>query len=205
MTALSLSWRAYERSNFKLLTLFSADDVVADRSAMIWNKSLNEFFVLGRHLCIAIFLLTQYVKGIGPMLRGNADVVVLQPIFQHDARLVLADLYGGWMDHKVFWTLMDQVVYDKNLPGSTPQEPKKEVRTMYINDYENTTNPQMKFKWSMAQNPEDIEPEWKLLPKEYWEESERRKVKSKPKMENTMLDPVRLMIKWNNLGKSKFQ
>lgn len=185
--------------------LFSADDVVADRSAMIWNKSLNEFFVLGRHLCIAIFLLTQYVKGIGPMLRGNADVVVLQPIFQHDARLVLADLYGGWMDHKVFWTLMDQVVYDKNLPGSTPQEPNKEVRTMYINDYENTTNPQMKFKWSMAQNPEDIEPKWKLLPKEYWEESERRKVKSKPKFENAVLDPVRLMIKWNNLGQSKFQ
>lgn len=149
--------------------------------AMIWNKSLNEFFVLGRHLCISIFLLTQHVKGIGPMLRGNADLIIMQPIFQHEARVTLADLYGGWMPHRDFFELMDEVVYDVNLEGSTPQEPKKEVRTMIVNDFENTTNPQMKFKWHMSENPDDIEPNWKLCAPEYWEADKKVK-KQKKKM-----------------------
>jgi hypothetical protein len=155
-----------------ILTMLSffLDDVIADRSAMIWNKSLNEFFVLGRHLCISIFLLTQHVKGVGPMLRGNADVIVLQPIFQHEARMVLADLYGGWMEHREFEAIMDEVVYDKNLPGSTPQEPKKEVRTLIINDYENTRSVQMKFRWYMAEDVPD-KANFKLLPEVYWKES----------------------------------
>lgn len=29
------------------------------------------------------------------MLRGNLDVAILQPIFQHEARMTLADLYAG--------------------------------------------------------------------------------------------------------------
>lgn len=61
------------------------------------------------------------------------DVVVLQPIFQREARDTLADLYGGWMDKKVFFQMMDEVVLDENLEGSTPQQPKKRVRTMVIN------------------------------------------------------------------------
>lgn len=59
------------------------------------------------------------------MLRSNVDIAILQPIFQHDARLTLADLYGGFMDRKVFEQLMNDVVYDKNLEGSTPQNPKR--------------------------------------------------------------------------------
>lgn len=150
----------------KHLSSFSLflDDCIADRAAMIWNKELNEFFVLGRHLLISVFITTQHVKGLGPMLRGNADVVCLQPIFQHEARITLADLYGGFMDRNAFVELMDQIVYDENLPDSTPQDPKKEVRTMFINDYENTTNPQMKFKWYMAEDPGPF----KLCAPEYW-------------------------------------
>lgn len=108
------------------------------------------------------------------MLRGNVDIAILQPIFQHDARLTLADLYGGFMDRKVFEQLMNDVVYDKNLEGSTPQDPKKEVRTMVINDYENTINPQMKFKWYMAENPHDYLPkkDLQLCHPAYWKEQD---------------------------------
>lgn len=150
----------------------SIDDVIADRAAMIWNKELNEFFVLGRHLCISVFIMTQHVKGVGPMLRGNCDVVVLQPIFQHEARLVLADLYGGFMHRDVFSQLMDEVVYDTNLPDSTPQNPHKDVRTMFINDFENTINPQIKFKWYKAEDPGPF----RLCHPDYW------------KMQDNMID-----------------
>lgn len=37
------------------------------------------------------------------------------------------------MDKKVFFQMMDEVVLDENEPGSTPQDPKKRVRTMVIN------------------------------------------------------------------------
>lgn len=160
---------------------------------MIWNKSLNEFFVLGRHLCISIFLLTQHVKGVGPTLRGNADVIVLQPIFQHEARITLADLYGGWLEHKLFFGLMDEVVYDKNLEGSTPQNPKKDVRTMVISDFENTTNCSMKFHWHKSQNPDDIEKNWRLLPKDYWDANEKmeREKKKKAKKKDEVYDPLK--------------
>lgn len=109
------------------------------------------------------------------MLRGNADIIVLQPIFQHEARLVLADLYGGWMPHKDFFCLMDEVVFDRNLPGSTPQDPKKEVRTMIINDFENTTNVQMKFKWHQSEDPG----KFKMLPQKYWDAD--KKLRKKPR------------------------
>jgi hypothetical protein len=142
------------------------DDVISDRVAMQWNTELNYFFVNGRHLCISVFITSQHVKGIGPMIRGNMDLVVLQPIFQREARDTLSALYGGWMDKQLFFQLMDEIVMDENLPGSTPQDPKKRVRTMFINDFENTTNPQIKFKWFEADDPGPF----KLCLPEYWKE-----------------------------------
>lgn len=147
------------------------DDVIADRVAMQWNKDINTFFVEGRHLCISVFITTQHVKGIGPMLRGNMDVVCFQPIFQREARMTLADLYGGFTERDTFIELMDQIVVDENKPDSTPKEPKKFVRTMIINDFENTLNPQIKVHWSCAENPDDIEPGWRLCDDKYWEKA----------------------------------
>jgi len=61
------------------------------------------------------------------------DVVCFQPIFQREARMTLADLYGGFTERDIFIELMDQIVIDENEPDSTPKEPKKFVRTMIIN------------------------------------------------------------------------
>ena len=96
------------------------------------------------------------------------DIVVFQPIFQREARDTLADLYGGWMDRKLFHQLMDDIVVDENEKGSTPQDPKKYVRTMYVNDFENTTNPQIKFHWSEAEDPG----KFRLCDPAYWKESD---------------------------------
>lgn len=146
------------------------DDVIADRVAMQWNEYINTFFVNGRHLCITTFITTQHVKGIGPMIRGNLDVAIIQPIFQREARMVLADLFGGFMDRNLFLQMMDDVVKDENLEGSTPQQPKKYVRTLIINDFENTTDPLIKFHYGEAENPDDIDPKWRLCDDVYWEQ-----------------------------------
>lgn len=150
------------------------DDVISDRVAMQWNEVIASFFVEGRHLCISVFITSQHVKGIGPLLRGNMDVVLLQPIFQREARMVLADLYGGFMDRPDFLKLMNQVVRSENLEGSTPKNPKLYVRTMVVNDFENSPDPQLKFKWSEAENPDDIEPGWRLCDDKYWKVQDNR-------------------------------
>ena len=143
------------------------DDVVADKVAMMWNTNINSLFVEGRHLLITVLITTQHVKGVGPLIRGNMDLVVLQPIFAREARHTLADLYGGYMDRNDFFALMDDVVLDENLPGSTPQEPKKHVRTMIVNDFENTTDPLIKFKYLESEDPGDFH----LCHPDYWKES----------------------------------
>lgn len=155
------------------------DDVISDQAVMRWNTEINSFFVEGRHLCVTVFICTQHNKGIGPMLRGNLDIACIQPMFQKEGREVLADLFGGFMDKKVFMAMMDEVVQDINLEGSTPQEPKKYVRTLVINDFENTRNPQVKFRWSDAENPDDIE-NWRLLNDEYWKQQDNRLTSAPP-------------------------
>jgi len=149
-----------------LRVLIVLDDVIADKVAMLWNKNINTFFVEGRHLCISVFITSQHVKGIGPMMRGNMDIVILQPIFQTEARRVLHDLYGGWTDYHEFEQFLNEVVLDEELPDSTAQVPHKRVRSLVINDYQNTTNPQMKFRWMEADDPGDF----RLLHPLYWKE-----------------------------------
>lgn len=168
------------------------DDVISDRIQIQWMTQLNYLFVNGRHKCMSVFITSQHVKGVGPMIRGNMDVVVLQPIFQREARDTLADLYGGWMDKKLFFALMDDIVEDENLPGSTPQQPKKRVRTMIINDFENTTNPQIKFKWNEAEDPGDF----KLSLPQYWKDDE---FNSKGSYKTAAYDAVEELEDANNL------
>ena len=146
------------------------DDVIADKTQIQWNEPLNSFFVEGRHLLISVFINSQHVTGIGPMLRGNADIVILQPIYAKLARTTLCELYAGFMEKDEFFQLMDDVVKDEELEGSTPAHPKKFIRSMVVNDFMNTVDPTKKFKWLVAEEP----PPFKLMAKEYWEECKRR-------------------------------
>lgn len=168
------------------------DDCVSDQHLVRYNTELTALFVEGRHSCLTVVFLTQYPKGIGPILRGNADVAIFQPIFQRDAREVLADLYGGWMERKVFYQLMDEIVKDVNLPGSTPQEPKKEVRTMFVSDYENTLNPQIKFHYYESVDPGDF----KLCDPEYWKETHQMFAQSAKHEEIDVVEELDSVL-WN--------
>ena len=54
-------------------------------------------------------------------------------MFQREARMILADLYAGFLHHEDFLQMMSEIVVDKPLEGSTPQHPKREVRTLVVN------------------------------------------------------------------------
>lgn len=71
------------------------------------------------------------------------------------------------MERDEFNQMMDEIIVDENLPGSTPQNPKKHVRTLFINAFENTTNPQMRFRWHEAIDPG----KFRLCDPAYWKAS----------------------------------
>lgn len=205
------------------------DDVISDRVAMQWNKELNGFFVQGRHLACTVMITTQHTKGVGkcfpskkkknanfaagPLIRGNLDLVVIQPNFQLQARRDLHEMYGkyqvlffiraskrnsspiffvgGYMHHDYFFNLMDSVVLDENMPGSTPQEPKKDVRTLIVRDFENTTNPSIKYAWYKAADPG----KFRMLHPRYWKEQDNQLMAEKDASKLYSMDPVKELDK----------
>lgn len=148
------------------------DDVVSDRGAMQWCTEINRFFVQGRHLKISVFITTQHVKGIGPLLRGNLDMVVMQPMFSHDAREELAKLFAGFAAKQTVFQFFDEVIDQTEEPDSTPQDPKIKVRTLVIKDWINTPLPSLKFMYGEADNPDDYDKGWRLCHPEYWKQQE---------------------------------
>ena len=102
------------------------------------------------------------------MIRGNMDIVCLQPEFKKSCRDILWDLYAAWMPRDYFDKFMNDVVIDEELPGSTPKDPKKYVRTLFASPFMNTVNPQLMFHYNEAEKPEP----YHLLAPEYWKENQ---------------------------------
>lgn len=148
------------------------DDVIADQKVMRWNADLNSFFVEGRHLAITVLIASQYVKGVGPMVRGNCDYIVLQPIYNATQRQILWDLEAAFMDKNDFSALMDEVIVRELLPGNTAAEPKKKVRVMVCADFEDSCDPTEKF-YHWTPKPMKMLPKFRLCHPLYWEDDDK--------------------------------
>lgn len=99
--------------------------------------------------------------------------MVLQPIYNKTQREVLWDLEAGFMEKKEFNTLMDTVIHSTPLPGSTPQDPKKEVQVMVCCDFEDTCVVEDKF-FSWKPVPLEMLPPFTLCDPVYWNERYNR-------------------------------
>jgi len=145
------------------------DDVIADQKIIRWSADLARFFVEGRHLAITVFIASQYMKGVGPMVRNNCDYIFLQPIYNKTQRDTIWDLEAAFMDKNDFSTLMDQVIERKLLEGNCAQEPRKSVRIMVCADFEDSSVAEEKFfHWTPV--PLDELPPFRLCHPKYWEE-----------------------------------
>lgn len=163
---------------------------MADQKAIRWNADLQSFFVEGRHLNITVLITTQHVKGVGPMVRGNCDLVFLQPIYNRDSRDTLYANYAGFLEKKEFFALMDQVVARQTLDGNCAAEPRKHVRVMVIADYEDTIETSEKLFWWVPVHSDDLPP-FKLLDAVYWEEGVVEEVDSEVHISHKKVrDPV---------------
>ena len=108
----------------------------------------------------------------------------MQPIYDYDQVEMIASMYNGGLDKTVFKHLMNEVVKDELLEGATPQEAKKNVRTLVVSDFENTKNPQIKFHYLEADDPGPF----KLLAPIYWKESNQ--LLGQPRETVDEIDPV---------------
>lgn len=52
------------------------DDVISEDKAVKYSKLLEQLFTKGRHYRIAIYLCSQYAKGVNTVMRGNVDYLI---------------------------------------------------------------------------------------------------------------------------------
>jgi hypothetical protein len=146
------------------------DDVIADQKAIRYTPQLNTFFTEGRHKKVAVAITSQYIKGIGPMLRTNCDLMFIQPIYNRNERDALYELVGPSMTRREWHSFMDDILCSKKLPGHTSAHPRKEVRIMVIENFEQTPDVSERVYWWKPLPAEQLEP-YRLCHPDYWKES----------------------------------
>lgn len=113
------------------------DDVIADKHVR-YCDTLAALFYNGRHFNISLYLASQYVFGIPPGLRGNADFVFNLAMMQKRQRDQVAQDYGDIIENKQqFLNLLDANTRDRwalviNL--SDPNIPVPQVYSRYRSD-----------------------------------------------------------------------
>lgn len=78
---------------------------------------------------------------------------------------------AGFITVQEFQMLMDQVCQEKELEGSTPRDPKKEVTIMVIKEHRNSPDPAKKFAWWKPVATSML-PKFKLLHPDYWKKQD---------------------------------
>ena len=167
--------KKYGKEDPRTFAFIVLDDVIADQKAIRWSKTINSFFVEGRHINITVLLTTQYMKGIGPMVRGNMDIVFLQPIYSLLDRQTIQELYGGFLPKKDFMQLMDEIVMTEEQPGSTAYDPKLKVRIMVVQDWRQTCDVSLKFKYWVPVHSKEVPP-YRLCHPDYWKKSAEEEI-----------------------------
>lgn len=126
------------------------DDVISDQR-LKYDENLMELFVAGRHYKIFTLITTQYAKAITPVIRGNADYVIVCKTMQGRQREALWEDFGDFMTKDGFYTLMDSYTEDNEV--------------LLFDTSNNTSNPLDMIKWWKAEDPG----EYKMGSKEYWD------------------------------------
>ena len=164
----------YGEDNPKVFAFVILDDVIADQKLIRYTPALNTLFVEGRHYRLTVLICSQNIKGVGPMIRGNCDLIFLQPIYNVGERQALYELYAGFMEKKQWYALMDEVIHATKLEGHTALEPRLKVQIMVVQDFEQVPDASEKFFWWDPVHSSQL-PNYKLCHPIYWKQAEQAK------------------------------
>ena len=164
--------KKYGETDPKVQMLLIMDDIIADQIALRYTADIISFFVEGRHLGIAIMIMSQNVKGVPPLIRRNLDITIMQPISnKHELEAIWELSTSSFMNKKEWHQFKKEVVKTELLEGHTVREPNKTVRVMVIADSVNTDNISEKvFHWTPVHSSKL--PPFRLGHPRYWEHNE---------------------------------
>lgn len=177
------------------------DDIISNPNELRYDNTINSFFTEGRHLCISVCILSQHVTAIGPMLRKNTDLAVIQPTYEIDSVKILHKLFGGFITMKEWQTLINEICQNKYLDGNTLTEPKKTVRVLVTRNWEKIPVPMIRFAHWVADKVEP-KPANRLCAPEYWKLSEEwvKEEEQKKKMKLDLDDGIAGDLKFAQEG-----
>lgn len=142
--------------------LLILDDVLEDQMILQYSKYLKASFTDGRHYKISILILLQYAKGITPVLRGNADIAVIYRQFQKMQReSLIEDFLDVLPTKQMAYAVLDKFTKCKGDPAF--DDPEDIVRqALCVCPSTLSIAPENLCRTYNAQNPDDIDPKWKL-------------------------------------------
>lgn len=95
--------RANPREQINNKSVIVLDDVIADKKVR-YDDTLATLFYNGRHFGIFLIICSQYVFGLPPGLRSNADLVFVLRQFQNRQRKQLTEDYADMLDDTLEFT-----------------------------------------------------------------------------------------------------
>lgn len=106
------------------------DDVIADKHVR-YDDTLATLFYNGRHFGIFLIICSQYVFGLPPGLRSNADLVFVLRQFQNRQRKQLSEDYADMLDNPEEFTDAININTENNgcvvIDISSPSRPIQEM------------------------------------------------------------------------------
>lgn len=150
--------RAHPDKQINRRSVIVLDDVIADKHVR-YDDTLATLFYNGRHFEIFLIICSQYVFGLPPGLRSNADLVFVLRQFQKRQRDQLQEDFGDMLDNPdEFYTVMDENTKDNQCMVIDLSDPKIPVEQMFS-------------RW-LASDPGLFEIGSYLWKKQVWDEGE---------------------------------
>lgn len=92
------------------------DDVISDESQLRFNPLLNEIVFSGRHFFIFCIMCIQDAKGVGPKVRGNADIIALTYQTQGRSVKTIQDDFAKFFDdNDMFMQMLTENTQDHEM------------------------------------------------------------------------------------------
>lgn len=108
------------------------DDIIADPK-LRYCPVLATLFYNGRHFGICVMIASQYVFGLPPGLRGNADLIFVLSQVQFRQRDALEKDYAGGLNNQdEFYEVLDDNTKDNRCLVIDQSNPSKPVESMYF-------------------------------------------------------------------------
>jgi hypothetical protein len=166
------------RSSKRARILVICDDLLSDAKYHKNDDTLVALYTLGRHVDISVLYLTQKFKGLPPIFRDNADIVVCFNMFNSNEAKQLAEEFLGGLNIRTAQEMLDLYCSQKFHTA------------LIVETWRNCRDPEIFLKFYQAEGELKI-PIGYLGSAEYNREAERQEAVQRGEQQNEVQIPSR--------------